>query len=322
MKDLISIIIPIYNAERYIDKCINSVIKQTYQNLEIILINDGSTDSSGEIADTYKKIDNRIIVKHIDNSGVSVARNIGISIASGKYISFVDSDDYIEEKMIEELYNSIVNYNSDIAICNIFFEDENALSVKEFHYYTPLLNRKEFLENIFYVESIQGYTWNKLYLSKLIKEKNTKFDKKASVLEDDLFNTEIICSNKNLTISYIDKQLYHYVSNSSSVSNTDFNLKKLSYFYVRNKEIYMLENEQFDVNYLKIDYCAAFIRARILMKKNKIEKTEQFYKFSEYFKKYKKEIKLYNLSTKMRIKYLIVKFFPFAYKIKILMEGK
>ena len=321
MQDLISIIIPIYNAEKYIDKCISSVIKQTYQNLEIILVDDGSTDFSRKIVDNYKKRDKRITVKHITNSGVSAARNIGLSIASGKYIGFVDSDDYIETTMIEELYNSIVNYNSDMAICNIFFENENAILLKELHYDNIFLNREEFIKAVFYVGCIRGYTCNKLYSTKIIKDKNIKFDEKASVLEDDIFNIQISCNNKQLTISYIDKQLYHYVSHSSSVSNTDYNIKKLSYFYVRNTEINMLENENIDVNYLKIDYCAAFIRAKILMKKNKIERTGKFYKFSKYFKKYKKEIKFCNLSKKMKIKYLVVKFFPFAYKIKIIMKG-
>lgn len=103
MNELVSIVVPIYNVEKYIDRCLETIVKQTYQNLEIILVDDGSTDLSGEKCDLWKKKDNRIIVIHKENGGLSSARNAGINIANGKYISFVDSDDFLELTMIEEL---------------------------------------------------------------------------------------------------------------------------------------------------------------------------------------------------------------------------
>ena len=115
-KSLISIIIPVFNMEDKLNKCIQSVINQTYDNLEIILVNDGSKDNSLKICENYKNIDNRIKLISINNNGVSNARNIGIKNATGKYIGFVDSDDYIDNDMFETLYNNIKDNNADLSI--------------------------------------------------------------------------------------------------------------------------------------------------------------------------------------------------------------
>ena len=116
-QDLISIVVPIYNVEKYLEKCINSIIIQTYKNIEIILVNDGSTDSSGKICDIYLKIDKRIKVVHKKNGGLSDARNVGIENAKGKYIAFIDSDDFLDSDFIEILYNLIIEYNADVSCC-------------------------------------------------------------------------------------------------------------------------------------------------------------------------------------------------------------
>ena len=108
MRDSISIIVPVYNVEKYLEKCIDSILNQSYQNLEIILIDDGSTDNSGSICDEYKKKDQRVQVIHQKNQGQSSARNAGLNIAKGSYIGFVDSDDWIEQNMYEKLYKNII----------------------------------------------------------------------------------------------------------------------------------------------------------------------------------------------------------------------
>ena len=118
-KDLISIIVPVYNTECYIIKCIKSIQNQTYKNLEIILIDDGSNDKSGKICDLFADIDSRIKVIHTENRGVSKARNLGINISSGKYIAFVDSDDSISPFFVEELYKVSILYNVNVAVCRI-----------------------------------------------------------------------------------------------------------------------------------------------------------------------------------------------------------
>ncbi len=118
----ISIVVPIYNAEKYLDRCIQSILNQSYKDLEIILIDDGSTDSSNKICNNYQKRDNRIKFISQKNEGVSAARNRGISEATGEFIGFVDSDDYIQPNMYETLYGLINKYNCDISICGYFIE--------------------------------------------------------------------------------------------------------------------------------------------------------------------------------------------------------
>lgn len=137
MNEKISIIIPIYNVEKYLKKCLDSVISQTYKNLEIILVDDGSPDKCGKICDEYQEIDNRIIVLHNKNIGLSGARNSGLKIATGKYVTFIDSDsdDYIADDYIEVLYKILKEKNADISICNYksFKNDLNKITNKRIY---------------------------------------------------------------------------------------------------------------------------------------------------------------------------------------------
>ena len=124
-EELISVILPIYNVEKYLEKCLKSVINQTYKNLEIILVDDGSKDNSPQICDEYAVKDKRIVVIHKSNGGLSDARNAGIEIAKGKYITLIDSDDYVELEMYEKLYNKAISDNLDIAICGNYNVSED-----------------------------------------------------------------------------------------------------------------------------------------------------------------------------------------------------
>lgn len=313
----ISIIVPIYNSEKHLKKCLDSIINQTYKSLEIILVDDGSTDSSGKIADEYKRLDERVKVIHKKNDGVSIARNVGLTVSSGDYVGFVDSDDWIESKMYETLLDIIIEKKVDISICNLFFQDENGNDLEKFDYDDGYLNFSTLIKQMFFSRSIQGYTCNKLYKASLLKEKNVLFNNNIFVLEDDLFNIEILSKNIESTAFYSNKRLYHYIKHESSVSNRKFNEKNLSYFVVRIREVELLENLKLDVNYLKLDYCSAFIRAKILMKKYKIKKTKLYYDLLEQYWKYKSEIKFNNLNLKLKIKYIIVKYFNWIYNLKI-----
>ena len=118
MKDLITVAIPIYNVEKYLERCIKSIINQTYKNIEILLVNDGSPDNSKEIMEKYKENDKRIKCFYKKNGGLSDTRNYAINIASGKYICFIDGDDYIDNTFVEKLYNKIIEDKSDLAWCN------------------------------------------------------------------------------------------------------------------------------------------------------------------------------------------------------------
>ena len=179
MEDLISVIVPIYKVEKYLEKCILNIVNQTYSNLEIILVDDGSPDNSGKICDEYARKDSRIKVVHKLNGGLSDARNAGIEIATGKYIAFVDSDDYIEEKMISKLYDLLKANDADVSACNIckFYEDkeieldENEEIVKS---YPP---EQAILLTIL-DDSFGNYAWNKLYRSELFSDVRFPFKRR------------------------------------------------------------------------------------------------------------------------------------------------
>ena len=219
MNHLISVIIPVYNVEKYLDKCIISVLNQTYKNLEIILIDDGSTDKSGLLCDEWAKKDNRIIVKHKENSGVSATRNLGIEIATGDFIGFVDPDDYIDVTMYEKMISASNNGEYDIICCNYYYGDEHNykinIPIKEY----IKMNKKEYQE---FSLKYGGQVWNKIYKREYMEGK--KFSSNIHVLEDLLFNLDI--SKDKINVLYIDKPLYYYFSNPTSVLKKD--IKKQS----------------------------------------------------------------------------------------------
>ena len=231
MKDnfLISIIVPCYNVEKYIEKCTNSLINQSYKNIEIILVDDGSTDNTGDICDNLKKKDKRINVIHIHNSGVSNARNIGIKQSKGNYIAFVDSDDYIELNMYEEMV-SIINSKElpDIVSSGFIYETEKGQKFacsKKSSNKIDILNKKEAFEEIF-SGRIGAYIWNKLFRKDLLLSNNLLFDIDISSGEDLLFLCQVIESASK--IYHINKDYYHYIKRNDSITNSQFNEKLLS----------------------------------------------------------------------------------------------
>lgn len=165
-KEKISVLVPVYNAEKYLKKCIESILNQTYKNIELIIVNDGSNDNSYNIIEEYKNKDNRIKAVHTENKGVSHARNTCLDNASGAFFAFVDSDDYIEEDYLEILYNNLKKYNADISMCNCktIEEDSNQSHIKNFGINKVLvMNNEEAVENLFYYNYIRHSPWEKLY---------------------------------------------------------------------------------------------------------------------------------------------------------------
>ena len=220
MKDLITIIIPVYNVEQYLNRCVDSIINQTYNNLEIILVDDGSTDNSGKICDEYALKDKRIKVIHKENAGVSLARNAGIDVAKGEYIGFIDSDDYIEPDMYEYLYNLMIENNSDISCCNNFDIVNNKCILSTNFPREGVLSLNEILE-----DSGWGFTIvTKLFNKKTIN--NIRFDRNLAIGEDFLFCFEVFKNSKK--IIFKNKAKYYYYHNQNSVMQKKvFNKKYL-----------------------------------------------------------------------------------------------
>ena len=213
-KALISIIIPVYKVEKYLEKCIQSVINQTYENLQIILVDDGSPDNCGKICNEYAKKDHRIEVIHKSNGGLSDARNKGLEIAKGEYIGFVDSDDYIEADMYEVLYNLLKQYNADVSICNFYTVSQGKISIKNADNGINEYNRIEILKEILLDRNIQSYAWNKLYKKELFDEIKYPIGKKY----EDIGTTFYLLEKCNKVV-VTGKSEYYYINRQDSIVN-------------------------------------------------------------------------------------------------------
>ena len=213
-KALISLIIPVYKVEKYLEKCIQSVINQTYENLQIILVDDGSPDNCGKICDEYAKKDHRIEVIHKSNGGLSDARNKGLEIAKGEYIGFVDSDDYIEADMYEVLYNLLKQYNADVSICNFYTVSQGKISIKNADNGINEYNRIEILKEILLDKNIQSYAWNKLYKKELFDEIKYPIGKKYEEI-----GTTFYLLEKCNKVVVTGKSEYYYINRQDSIVN-------------------------------------------------------------------------------------------------------
>lgn len=224
MSDTISIIIPVYNVESYIRKCLNSVISQTYKNLEILLIDDGSTDESGKICGEYAVKDKRIRLFHKENGGASSARNLGLKNFTGQYVGFVDSDDWIEPDMYETLYNLIKEKNVFVSAVG-FFRDTDTKSVpsKNIKPVTDeIISQKDLLTYAFRLDYYNAFhiaVWNKIFSADIFKNNNMLFDENLKIGEDSLFTTRVFLTD-NCTGAFIDKPMYHYCQRGVSLFNS------------------------------------------------------------------------------------------------------
>lgn len=218
-KEKISVIIPVYNVEKYLKRCLDSVINQTYKNLEIILVDDGSTDNSGKICDEYAKNDKRIIVIHKENGGVSVARNIGLDIGTGDYVNFIDSDDWIDLKFFKKLYDNLLKSHADISCCDYIRTEKYKNLKKEFLNYMDYYG-----ENILevYLEKELTSPCNKLYKKELWQ--NIKFP--ANKTNEDICTIFKIFLKSKIVI-YTEEKLYYYYKHSDSTTKSKFSNKNL-----------------------------------------------------------------------------------------------
>ena len=221
---LISVIVPVYNTSQYLPVCIESILCQTYKNLEIILIDDGSTDSSGEICDKYAQKDPRIKVIHKKNAGVSAARNDALKIMTGEYVGFVDSDDTVSPNMYEELYLAIVRSDADIAVCGYksFRDDFDIPPISAERSDNPSIAPKEgivALSELLSGKSFNSAVWNKLFKADISNA--LRFNENIKVAEDFLFVVDTLI--RSFSVCIIDRPLYFYRARKSSIIHTSYN---------------------------------------------------------------------------------------------------
>lgn len=286
--DLISVIVPIYNVEKYLEKCVKSIINQKYKNLEIILINDGSTDKSGELAEKLEKTDNRIKVYHKENGGLSDARNYGVNKATGNYIGFVDSDDYIHEDMYKHLYEVIIKENADIAECNFTFvyNDDN----EQLHYdkeYYLVLDKKEYLKEYLSMEKLYGATCCRLINIDIAKKIYFPVGK---LYEDTYYSLDLIKTANKYVI--INNPYYYYLIRESSITNENFNDRQLDIIEIANKLKDYTYNTYSDLKNEadnRVMYANFSIFNKIILLDN-FKENKNYNEILQYFKKNKVKI--------------------------------
>ena len=265
--ELISIIVPAYNVENKINRCIDSLINQTYENIEIIIINDGSTDNTEKNCEKYKE-NKKVKYFYINNSGVSEARNFGIKNSTGKYIIFVDSDDYAEYELVERLYKNITN--SDLVICSKNVVTENQIIREKINLTEKILKKEDVLT--LYKAKILNPPYCKLYKSNIIKSNNIKFDKNISIGEDLLFNIEYIKNiNKNIVI--LNENLYNYEKiQGNSLSQKYYkNMLEIKSKIVKKmrENIYVKNEEKIDFEILVFDLLLSSVTNELKCKSKK-----------------------------------------------------
>ncbi len=216
MKNKISVIVPVYKAESYLRKCLDSIINQTHRNLEIILVNDGSPDNSGKICDEYALQDKRVIVLHNKNEGSSCARNAGLDIATGNYISFVDSDDYIDESMLELMLDKMTEFALDVVEIKPKSTNNKSISNNQFEIQDKISAFKRIIQTTAFS------VWCRLYRKDLIED--MRFIPK--IIHQDVFYTIDVLNRIN-KIGYLNMKLYNYNTNNESIIRSKYSTQKI-----------------------------------------------------------------------------------------------
>lgn len=222
MEPLISVIVPVYGVESFLDKCVFSVVNQTYTNLEIILVDDGSPDSCGEMCDTWAKKDKRIQVIHKTNGGLSDARNAGLAVATGSLIGFIDSDDWIESAFFERLYEVMTTCNADVAECATQFVDEKGSVLRTRKVATENTDRLASMRRLILEDGVYQTVWDKLYRREIVQ--GIPFE--VGKYNEDEFWTYQVLMRAN-SIAFVSVPLYNYLQRSGSIIGTGYNMRRL-----------------------------------------------------------------------------------------------
>lgn len=305
-KCLISVIVPVYNVAHFLNDCLLSIMNQSYNNIEIILVDDGSTDQSGEMCDIFAAQDERIRVIHKTNGGLSNARNVGLDVAKGKFVVFVDSDDYLNYKMIEKLYNAVVSWKTDIACCDytsLEFDNDSECEIE-------VLRQKDAISKLFDDYGFQCFAWNKIY-------KRSLFDyiryPEGKLFEDIVTTYQLL--KKVDRVVYIKEKLYYYRQRTNSITRTKFNkgnrdlIDAIEFVYTDSMHC-GLASERLRVGYL--GYYLSYIQKGFTAKAdvdneyNVLKERSRENLFSL--------IREQNISIKKRIQLILIGIFPGIYK--------
>lgn len=281
----VSLIVPIYKVQDYLNKCIDSIINQSYKNLEIILVDDGSPDRCGEIIDLYEKQDNRIKVFHKKNGGLSDARNYGMNFITGDYVIFVDSDDWLSEDMVSDLMKTSLELNADIVQSGFYYAYDDYLLYDNRYYLEDMspvvLNREELMYELVINEKVKNFAWGKLYKSVLIKDISFKI----GVLFEDVFWAHKVMDRVDKYV-IIHKPMYYYRQRKDSIvaTYTERNLDILKGLQERHEFIEKNYTNLINESY-KIIFKTSLIHYYLLKKKKSIKNRDYYMNdIKEYIK--------------------------------------
>lgn len=318
MKLKISVIVPVYQSEKYLKKCIESILQQTYKNIELILVDDGSPDSSGSICDAYLYNDERIIVLHKKNAGVSDTRNCGLNASVGSIIFFVDPDDWIETSTLEMMYNKMESDKSDIVVCGVKYvnEENHVLRIAQVSS-DRCLSTQDAMRQFLHLGDIKQQIWDKMYKKETIGE--TRFPVGRSI--EDVFWVHQVIGNAN-NISILNDALYNYLQRPDSVMGAGYTVKWMDSLdaleercnYIQKKFPLLLS----DALSLFIRTCMYHLQLAILTKQDSNVKKEIISRI-DFFKIRRSNCKLSSIKLKIWIN-LFVLFPTFICKLRNLLK--
>ena len=281
MEDKISIVVPVYNMEQHLERCVNSLIKQTYSNLEILLIDDGSKDKSLQLCHEFARMDYRIKVFHKENGGLSDTRNFGVAKATGNYITFVDSDDDIEKNMIEVLYKIIKNNDAEVSECNMKICYPSHVQLFSQEKYVDVLDRKGYLKEYLTMHKLFGSVCTKMIQKDIAKK---IFFPVGKLYEDTFYSLDLIQAANKYVIC--DEPLYNYYMRDGSITNSSFSERMLDlteiideiYLYVQKSYPELLEEAECRKMYAYLSVFNAIIQEK------EYKRNSHFRKYHRYFK--------------------------------------
>ncbi len=315
MEGLVSVIVPVYNVKKYLKRCVDSILQQSYQTFELILVDDGSTDGSYELCDEFAATDSRIKVMHKKNTGVSAARNDGIDLSEGTYLAFIDGDDWVEVDYLKRLVKAIVDNEADEAAVGFKYVYENGNSKL-----SPICDSMDVLSNMEALDQAMdpvrpwvGFAWGKLVKSSKIKKNSIKYDSCISLCEDSLFNYTVL-QHVNKVVKIPDILYNYYIRNTSATRMASSNYKSLrSKIDAFTKAAEIAENfgrgGQFQtrVNNALFDAIVSYLAAMfssVVYDKNVVHDMKMRLKSARPF------VNLKNLTIGIRVRYILFKLNP------------
>ena len=311
---LVTIVVPVYNVERYLDDCVRSIVDQSYDDLEIILVDDGSTDSSGKKCDNWDSVDKRIKVIHQDNLGLSGARNTGISIAKGDYIAFIDSDDYIHRDYVKSMYEACLDNNVQLCVCSILETIDDVDTASPYEGKVELVNQEQLFDQLYTIRNVETVSAaNKLYAIELFDDIRYPVGRRH---EDEATIHYII--EKVSTAAWIDFPMYYYRQTPNSITRQSYNIKMLDELWSKEVRLDFFRGRGMSDLYQKAlyVYCSRII-SHIEMMKDYTD--EEFKSASQHYKKQYlssiKELSFQRLPLKKRLRLIL-------YRLRYNMEIK